>query len=322
MAKKERKAKKTKGAPGSKVSTVSARSEKRRDEKLEKMDRAEVMKNRSGDEYKWEMKNRLRQKMMERAIARKPAKEELVKLYRDLARLHSEQQRNDQALALYDKLYEIDPEDSLDIGVHYLTLLMDNSECDRARDFLDKHSALKDNAIGAYTYAMIEYISSVILEEEGSDYDQAVTLLKKAVEINPFIAEFVAFNEIYTEAFDPGLIDEMIGWNPQDKDIDIALQYCATYGQISVWMDLEGADYWVRNSIYRDEDYTSEHNALVDVDNKGIPKLVNMWAEARKEAVARLEESSEEMSSEEGSEEDGSEEEGDSDEEMSAEEEE
>ena len=86
---------------------------------------------------------------------------------------------------------------------------MDNGENDRADEFLKQHETLRNSDVGKYIKAQIEYISSVLLEEEGSDFDHATNLLKEAVKQNSFIAEFIAFQEIFADTFNPESVDEI-----------------------------------------------------------------------------------------------------------------
>lgn len=269
-----------------KTKVPKQRTQKRRTKEICE---AQLLMNKSGAENQDKTRNRLKFKLLEKNLNNPNRPRELrMKDLFEYGKLYCSLQNLEKGLKAFDELIEMDPTDPVGCGLHYICMLMDNTEADRARDMLDKLPTLKESAIGAYVIALIEYISSAVLEEEGSDFDVATTLLKKAAKMNPYIAEFIAFHEVFTDKFYPETVEELVGWDriESDKQVHEALQYLTMFGQMSVWLDCEGSEYWVKNTIFKDEEYAATNEPLGDLGHKnGHKKLCVFWGQARQTAM-------------------------------------
>lgn len=283
---------------------------------------------------------RLKLKALQKQLARfspnTPAAERSA-IVLETAELHAEAGHFRQAIKDYEEVLQLEPSDPhFKVRTPLLCLLMDEGHGAEAKQLIegslfqslvsppaanparpvDCPAAEKDTAVrlailcGAYSHALLGYISLHVMQEEADPRVAAANELKlverlqRAHQANPFVAELIAFAPAFDNYFEPGAdIPPASACGPMDGPLLDALQYLIVLRQLNVWLDTdEEVRSFVRCTLFEKEveEGADEEPPLTPLPvSEGVQEsgLLLRWRRAREEAMELW---AEEMSVESG----------------------
>lgn len=148
----------------------------------------------------------------------------------------------DRGIQNYERCMQLDPSDAVRAREGLTCALLDDGRGAEARELLDKYTG-NSSAVLAYCRVLLEYVSWEVLEEDGSSEDVVQAALKKALELNPFIAVFLGAHETFSQVVE--YVDDIK--EPRAGSIEEAFVYCCS--NIGVWVDTVGATAWIEKEL-------------------------------------------------------------------------
>ncbi|CEG41063.1 uncharacterized protein PHALS_11232 [Plasmopara halstedii] len=167
---------------------------------------------------------------------------EYISLLKQLAVACCEAGMPDRGIKSYELCMTLDKNDTIRSCEGLVCVLIDEGRGVDARALIEKHMDEK-SAVLAYCEVIIEYVSWEVLEEEGSSEAAVQKALRKAYELNPFIAVVIAYHDTFLQVVE--YVDEIK--NPKRGSIEEAFRYVLK--NIGVWVDTVGACHWIEKEL-------------------------------------------------------------------------
>eukprot|EP00451_Oxyrrhis_marina_P016617 CAMPEP_0204329154 /NCGR_PEP_ID=MMETSP0469-20131031/13941_1 /ASSEMBLY_ACC=CAM_ASM_000384 /TAXON_ID=2969 /ORGANISM="Oxyrrhis marina" /LENGTH=323 /DNA_ID=CAMNT_0051311707 /DNA_START=46 /DNA_END=1017 /DNA_ORIENTATION=- len=210
---------------------------------------------------------------------------ETIKRQREICLAMFRSGKTMEAASAFHKLFKMNTDELLDVGI---CTLLDAGRNDTVVEVLSKcGDASLWPAACVWARAACEYIS--LEQGDGATELSVANWITRAAEANIHIAEFLAFNAVFIKRFeDEDAIDSRVAIGQFARNgIHTALQYCSTWGQLSVWKDIgedeDAAAETIAEVVFKDEALC--RRVKWPSEPIGDPFLTKQWLQARDTAL-------------------------------------
>ncbi|CAM9306339.1 unnamed protein product, partial [Discosporangium mesarthrocarpum] len=190
---------------------------------------------------------------------------EFLDLIHQLARALHDVGQTKEALPWYERCLVLDPVDHVKARRGLVRLLLDSGDAAAARAVIDRFP--EDGGCElAWSLVAVEFVSQMVLKEEGAQEEVVEAALEQAYNANPFVAWFLAHQETFDKVVEH--VDEIVA--PVEGSVEEGFWYM--FREAGLWASLDGVGGWIGNFLLSNEILPPDPHSQWAATEKPSPK--------------------------------------------------